>query len=286
MDDEFFQSLPVDDEDFDFDFDINLSAEEEEDDDDDEDDDDEEQDQDEHDQDSKDTTAKETNRKLPAGTSKSQNEDDDDDDDDDEPFTLQAELGLLLEEDIEAAITTLLSTSAQHPPSTPEKSSTSHNSSSAATDDVPRTPLHRDGTSLSSTSTAPTKTTVSSLQVARLKTMLQKHYQLLVQQAVLCVRAAQAPLHRTYVSESKEDLVEILDGAVGLLQDLDQVRFTCVCVVLSFIPGMVSLNVCFLSHLTRAHLSFLPFSLESERCHSNIHSIGKQQQCYNICTLW
>ena len=234
VDDEFFQSLPLDDEDFDFDFNVDLLAdgdEEEDDDDDDDVDDDDEDDEDQQDQDSNDAYnahGDETNQKSPAARSKSQQHDDDDD----EPFTLQAELGLLLEEDIEAAITTLLSTSAPHPPSTPDKSSTSHTfnalaSSATTTDDLPRTPLNRDGpASSSSSSTAPTKTTVTSVQMDRLQTMLQKHYQLLVQQAVLCVRSAQAPLHRTYVSESKEDLVEILDGAVGLLQDLDQVRCT------------------------------------------------------------
>lgn len=50
------------------------------------------------------------------------------------------------------------------------------------------------------------------------------HYQLLVQQTVLCVRAAQKARQKVNVGESQEDLAEILDGAVGMLQDLDQNR--------------------------------------------------------------
>ena len=74
----------------------------------------------------------------------------------------------------------------------------------------------------------PGKTTVSQEQCMELRSLLQKHYQLLAQQAVLAVREA----HKNYgqsnsdtnskrINPEKESAVEqleILDGAVGMLQ--------------------------------------------------------------------
>jgi hypothetical protein len=60
---------------------------------------------------------------------------------------------------------------------------------------------------------------------------MKQHYQLLIQQAVLSVRAAHGLKYSKpkitndmYCTETQEDLAEILDGAVGMLQDLDQNR--------------------------------------------------------------
>ena len=75
----------------------------------------------------------------------------------------------------------------------------------------------------------------SAEQRIQLEGLLQKHYQLLLQQAVLATRAAHfqrkswdqrsdVPTLPPSCSESAEDLAEILDGAVGMLQDLNQNR--------------------------------------------------------------
>lgn len=75
-----------------------------------------------------------------------------------------------------------------------------------------------------------TKTVVSARQLDRLQRLLMQHFQLLVQQAVLAIRAAH--LQRTqrikdkteFLSgESGDDLVEVLDGAISMVQDLNQV---------------------------------------------------------------
>lgn len=121
---------------------------------------------------------------------------------DDDPFTIETELGLLMEEDLENAVTTLLS---QHPP-TPDN----------LTESPPRTPLRE----CSRTSVA----TITQKQLSRLKMLMKRHYQLLVQQAVLSVRAV-SKKHVNHGGESPDDLSEILDGAVGMLQDLDEVSF-------------------------------------------------------------
>mmetsp|Transcript_26214 Transcript_26214/g.28996 ORF Transcript_26214/g.28996 Transcript_26214/m.28996 type:complete len:256 (-) Transcript_26214:232-999(-) len=123
-----------------------------------------------------------------------------DTEDEGDPFTIETELGLLMEEDLENAVTTLLS---QHPP-TPDNLS----------DSPPRTPLRE----CSRNSVA----TVSLKQLSRLKHLMKRHYQLLVQQAVLSVRAI-SKKHSHHGGESADDLADILDGAVGMLQDLDQV---------------------------------------------------------------
>jgi hypothetical protein len=73
---------------------------------------------------------------------------------------------------------------------------------------------------------------VTTAQFEQLHSLMNQHYQLLTQQAVLSVRAAHVQkTHKTrdqtdYVTggETGDDLVEILDGAVGMLQDLDQNR--------------------------------------------------------------
>ncbi|KAL7580151.1 hypothetical protein ACA910_012907 [Epithemia clementina (nom. ined.)] len=77
------------------------------------------------------------------------------------------------------------------------------------------------------------KSVVSAEQYKQISLLLQKHYQLLVQQAVLTVRAAHYhKYHRSRTDrtdflaggETADDLVEILDAAVGMLHDLRQNR--------------------------------------------------------------
>lgn len=72
---------------------------------------------------------------------------------------------------------------------------------------------------------------VTKAQYDQLKDLMHKHFQLLMQQAVLAVRAAHyQKYHRSRSDrtdfmtggETSDDMVEILDGAVGMLQDLDQ----------------------------------------------------------------
>jgi len=77
---------------------------------------------------------------------------------------------------------------------------------------------------------------VTGQQMNRLCNLLQSHYQILLQQAVMAVRqgfiqkssqnggAANSTASRDYGAETAEDLAEIIDGAVGMLQDLDQNR--------------------------------------------------------------
>jgi hypothetical protein len=81
------------------------------------------------------------------------------------------------------------------------------------------------------------RTAVTPEQYQQLKELLQKHYQLLLQQAVLAVRAAhRGRRYQTYSIDtdkqldvytgvdSADALAEALDGAVGMLQDLDENR--------------------------------------------------------------
>jgi hypothetical protein len=81
------------------------------------------------------------------------------------------------------------------------------------------------------------RTAVTPEQHQQLKELLQKHYQLLLQQAVLAVRAAhRGRRYQTYSIDtdkqlelftgvdSADALAEALDGAVGMLQDLDENR--------------------------------------------------------------
>jgi hypothetical protein len=140
---------------------------------------------------------------------------------------LEAELGSLLEEDLEAAVSTLLA-------------GTNH-ASKKTKPALPTTPLKKPTFSSSPTTSTPnarTQMVVTPSQVQRLQKLLTSHYQLLVQSSVLSVRAArkefpaESPLV-FHCGETPEDLTEILDGAVGMLQDLDQVRallFLCFCI--------------------------------------------------------
>jgi hypothetical protein len=166
-DDDFFRSLPDEDDADDF----NLEGLDDEDDDDDTDD---------------DVSPEKLAKLLP--------------DDDDEPFTIETELGLLMEEELENAVASLLNSS-NPPPTTPEK----------MTEPEARTPLRESRRKA---------TTVTESQMGRLKTLMRQHYQLLVQQCVLCIRSATKK--HSHGGESADDLAEILDGAVGMLQDLDE----------------------------------------------------------------
>ena len=153
---------------------------------------------------------------------------------------LEEELGSLLEEDMEAAVQSLMTSkkptacspsSAKTTPGSPKtpktpggKKQQAKAAAAAAVNgkDSPATPLRdaaRQGT------TAP----ASYQQSQQLRRLLTRHYQLLVQQSVLAVRAAHTQkLHKEksdFLSgETADDLAEILDGAVGMLQDLDQNR--------------------------------------------------------------
>jgi hypothetical protein len=169
---------------------------------------------------------------------------------------LEEELGGLEEEDMEAAVATLLDHTKKRndageveitPASEPigggggggggtssktdttgggEKAPKSASSTSAADPQgpSPNTPL-RDAARAS-------RTVVTTEQFDQLHSLMNEHYQLLTQQAVLSVRAAHfSKTHKSrdqtdFVTggETGDDLVEILDGAVGMLQDLDQNR--------------------------------------------------------------
>ena len=130
---------------------------------------------------------------------------------------LEAELGSLLEEDLEAAVSTLLAgTNKKNSPGTP--STPDHKISTEAS--TPTTPL-RDAARTSFTVVTPH-------QVQQLQQLLRGHYQLLLQNSVLAVRAARKRYEedsseKFYGGETPEDLTEILDGAISMLQDLDQV---------------------------------------------------------------
>eukprot|EP00586_Coscinodiscus_wailesii_P003953 CAMPEP_0172484138 /NCGR_PEP_ID=MMETSP1066-20121228/11451_1 /TAXON_ID=671091 /ORGANISM="Coscinodiscus wailesii, Strain CCMP2513" /LENGTH=461 /DNA_ID=CAMNT_0013248441 /DNA_START=164 /DNA_END=1550 /DNA_ORIENTATION=+ len=138
---------------------------------------------------------------------------------------LSAELGGLLEEDLEAAVTTLI-----NQPPVPQRSPPAHHPPPVAPKQKP--------------SIIPVGTPQ---QLSLLRQLMSQHYQLLLQQSILAVRAAhQQKMHREkqplrsqyhtnanaiaanskiYLgSETADDLTEILDGAVGMLQDLDQHR--------------------------------------------------------------
>jgi hypothetical protein len=155
---------------------------------------------------------------------------------------LEEELGGLEEEDMEAAVATLLDHTKKRnddeeilpAPDTDEGMSKTDTegkktpkSASSSVDQQgapPNTPL-RDAARAS-------RTVVTTAQFEQLHSLMNQHYQLLTQQAVLSVRAAHfQKTHKTreqidYVTggETGDDLVEILDGAVGMLQDLDQNR--------------------------------------------------------------
>lgn len=136
---------------------------------------------------------------------------------------LEAELGSLLEEDLEAAVTTLLGSSQHVSPAPSKAKDMLMKSPSTPAMASPRTPLKE---------AARAKQTVTTKdQVEQLSSLMKQHYQLLIQQAVLSVRAAHGlkyskpkTTNDMYCTETQEDLAEILDGAIGMLQDLDQNR--------------------------------------------------------------
>lgn len=156
-------------------------------------------------------------------------------DETDEYRSLEEELGSLLEEDMEAAVQSLMTSkkpvvsspdSGQISATSPKTPKTNGKKQSKASIDAknvsPATPLRE-------TARHGTKTQVTYRQSQQLRRLLTSHYQLLVQQAVLAVRAAQ--MQKIYKEksdflsgETADDLAEILDGAVGMLQDLDQNR--------------------------------------------------------------
>lgn len=111
---------------------------------------------------------------------------------------LEEELGWLEEEDMEAAVATLLDQ--------PQLPQTPHQETSRHTQ------------------------TATFEQFERLKALMRSHFTLLAQQMVLSVRAAhyqRLVKDRTDIvtgGESHDDLLELTNGAVGMLQDLDQNR--------------------------------------------------------------
>jgi hypothetical protein len=146
---------------------------------------------------------------------------------------LEEELGSLLEEDLEAAVQSLMTSKNPTTPSsmkpitapssnTPKASGKSKPTDSEGRTESPATPLRdaaRQGT----------RAQVTYQQAQQLRRLLTRHYQLLVQQAILGVRAAHMQKLNKEKSdflsgETSDDLAEILDGAVGMLQDLDQNR--------------------------------------------------------------
>jgi hypothetical protein len=181
---------------------------------------------------------------------------------------LEEELGWLEEEDLEAAVATLLDEKLPAPSSTlatlneseamdadfEDDDNASFEEGNARSFQSPDAKTTRRSFSATPGSmgsipmvTAPTplrdvarvnRHTVTPKQHEQLRKLMEKHYQLLMQQAVLAVRTANIQrLRRTphanlevmenqFVigGETLDDLVEILDGAVGMLQDLDQNR--------------------------------------------------------------
>jgi hypothetical protein len=158
---------------------------------------------------------------------------------------LEEELGNLLEEDLEAAVQSMktskkptspkLSKPSTISPQTPKvtakkqqvKTEKGEGQTSAGAAETPTTPL-RDAARQGTTAH------VTYQQSQQLRRLLTRHYQLLVQQSTLAVRAAHTQKAHSqketkdktdFLSgETADDLAEILDGAVGMLQDLDQNR--------------------------------------------------------------
>jgi hypothetical protein len=131
-----------------------------------------------------------------------------------DPNELELELGGLLEEDLENVFAELLGGPKEAPPT-----------------HEPAQYEARPQYSPMKEAARPSTAVVTLAQVKRLKDLLAKHYQLLIQQSVLAVRAVQAvrmeKAQRSYEDiwhESPEELVEIIDSGVGMLQDLDQNR--------------------------------------------------------------
>jgi len=183
---------------------------------------------------------------------------------------LEAELGSLLEEDLEAAVSTLLAGSNQNtkksasPKTVGAVSTPLKNPSGSTSSASPATPLREASKSLHQHSVTPQ-------QVQRLQKLLQSHYQLLVQSAVLSVRAArkeypeESPLV-FHGGETAEDLTEILDGAVGMLQDMDQVRLFVV------LLAIVACQLLYSQVHRLTHFLTMNSTAESQRCYSQLYS--------------
>jgi hypothetical protein len=163
---------------------------------------------------------------------------------------LEEELGGLEEEDLEAAVASLLGTTSttyahvQNHESTDENAGDNHTGIFAAepqeSTETAAVEVEGDhGNNHESAKETPmrkptrmrAKATVTPKQVDRLQTLLNRHYQLLIQQAVLAIQAAQlAKSNRVRDKtdflnlETGDDLIQVLDAAVGMVQDLDQVR--------------------------------------------------------------
>ncbi|CAB9501747.1 expressed unknown protein [Seminavis robusta] len=173
---------------------------------------------------------------------------------------LEEELGGLEEEDLEAAVASLLGTTStsyahsqkhEYPQEeeegkrgdgeslstvfaeeainsqTPEKAK----KGGTADEHVIATSVLRTTTPMRKATGMRTKAVVTPEQVQRLQTLLNRHYQTLVQQAVLAIQAAhEAKTSRVrdktdFLSlEAIDDLIQVLDSAVGMVQDLDQNR--------------------------------------------------------------
>jgi len=164
---------------------------------------------------------------------------------------LEEELGGLEEEDLEAAVASLLGTTSTsyahaqrngvlledvhggHEPEINNSFREHHSHDNQKAENVgsdcgknqsePATPLRK-------ATGARAQAVVTSQQVERLQKLLNRHYQALIQQTVLSIQAAY--LNRTHYmkdtgdflsGETYDDIVQILDTAVGMLQDLDQV---------------------------------------------------------------
>lgn len=135
---------------------------------------------------------------------------------------LEEELGWLEEEDMEAAVTTLLD-----PPKTPLTSNTTNagNGKSDNNWSSPAPSISTQKNSPRSQSTpfreAARATHVTDTQYKRLQQLFHSHYQLLLQQTVLAARAAPT---QSKTMESASDLMQIVNHATGMLQDIDQHR--------------------------------------------------------------
>ena len=133
---------------------------------------------------------------------------------------LEAELGSLLEEDLEAAVSTLLSGSNKLDHSSKQR--TSHSNTTTLPPQKESSPCLKGAVETPH---------VTQAQVEELQQLMQSHYQLLVQSSVLAVRAARKEFPEEsplvfHQGETPEELtMTVLDGAVGMLQDLDQVRY-------------------------------------------------------------
>lgn len=148
---------------------------------------------------------------------------------------LEEELGNLLEEDMEAAVQSLMTSKR---PSTPSSIKPAAHNPSPKTPKTNNKKKKKDAntgqepspaTPLRETARQGRRTQVTYQQSQQLRRLLTRHYQLLVQQSILAVRAAHMQkIHKEKTDflsgETADDLAEILDGAVGMLQDLDQNR--------------------------------------------------------------